>query len=835
MKNLQHYLRELVCLCHYPITISADIPTDVCGFLVKRADLHYEQLEVEPKLKDDFTILKEYEAVNEGKWRFSKNIGKDIHLESYFEEKGGTLYCLYAMFSSCNQSIYFSLRSSLPISLWINGKLVLRSRDQNHIKQASFLVDFQQGVNTVLIERERTPIHEILLDEEQKILIMYAPSRLLRKMRAIGSYDFEWQMKQLRKQAYICFLNQFMTDGTLSFILMPRCPVDFDEDILNIYGTDGRMIHTGKIKFNTVSYIQLNTRCMVVKLTLLKLCDFVAYIPCCSFSKLLTCITYETKDDFFPDFARKILTDNLMWNWGKKEMLYQRVYQLVFRHCYHLMALANGQRDIAFIGKESEIDGGKRNYVLFFPESYSERSTDALVVYFSFGTVGEMVAEEPDYVYQGGFKDCLVMGVYRKGSNNRDIIDEMEFLKDLDEVVRAYHIRRDRIYAVGVCTGALISLGLAIGHPDLFAGVCIINGTVRLDLDYPNYSVIENIGNIPVIHLSSINDNFFNLARIIDTSTYFKKIEMHLFDVFDHKMGIEELDSPLLLEKVLHCKHERFPKAVTLVVTKQAYGKSFFLLAGDKVEKEKDAKVSVLLQPLKIEIKSKNLKNVTLYIARKEMELENSIVIEYNGCLKEIYLHDYSIVTLQHTYGQQIQNKEISKNKFYLFYDRIVIPKKLLGMESVYADKCLIILAGYEKESLPRELKKVARKLQHPLKERARNYRYQLSGESGFVEDSNLVYMENVNNQTQYGRMICEKNYMEVKKDFLIYKNQIYYAPYFLFMKCEHPLYSEREILYLAHSNALKEMLNVFGEFGNCPLFDGNILLFSKGKIQKVE
>ena len=71
--------------------------------------------------------------------------------------------------------------------------------------------------------------------------------------------------------------------------------------------------------------------------------------------------------------------------------------------------------------------------------------------------------------------------------------------------------------------------------------------------------------------------------------SYFKRMEIHLFDIFDHKMGIEELNSPLFRERVLHCKHERFPKEVALVVTKHAYGKLFYLLARDKVEKESNA------------------------------------------------------------------------------------------------------------------------------------------------------------------------------------------------------------------------------------------------------
>lgn len=834
MKDLQCYLKELVSLCHYPITISADIPTEVSGFLVKRMDSHYEQLEVDPKLEEDFTILKEYEAVNEKRWRFLKNIDKEFQLEPYFEKKSGLLYCLYGMFSSCDQDIYFSLRASLPISLWINGKLMIRSTDENHIKQGSFLVNLQRGINTVLIEREATPIHETLLDAEHKVLLTYAPARIFREMRAAGSYDFEWKIEQLKRQAYICFQNRFAIDGAFSFIVIPRYPVDFVEDILNIYDSDGLMIHTEKIRFNTVSHIQLDRKCMVVKLTFSKLSDSVTYLPCCSSSSLLACIARETENDFFPDFAKKILTDNRIWNWGKQEMLYQRVYQLVFRHCYHLLAFTHRTKDVAFVEKKSEIDGAKRKYTLFFPESYSENSTNTLVVNFSFGTVGEMIPEELDYIYQGRFKDCLVMGLYRKGSNNRDIIDEVAFLKDLDDVVRTYHIRRDRIYLIGVCTGALISLGLAIRYPDLFAGVGIINGTVRLDLDCPDYSVIRNVSNTSIIHLNSINDNFFNTARVIDTSSYFKRMEIHLFDIFDHKMGIEELDNPLFLERVLHCKHERFPKEVALVVTKHAYGKLFYLLAGDKVEKESNAKASALLQSKRIQVESENLREITLYLAREEMELENSIVVEYGGCSKEISLHNYSSITIQLVYGQ-IQDKKISKEDFYSFYDRIGIPKKLLGMESVYADACSIIIAGYEKETLPQELKKIARKLQHPLKERARNYRYQLANESEFVKNRNLVYMENVKNQTQYGKMICEQNHMEVREEALIYENQIYHAPYFLFLRCGHPLHQEREILYLVHSDASKEMLDTFEKFGISPLFDGDVLLFSEGSIRKVE
>ena len=832
MNELEKYLESVVSLCHYPITISADNHVIVRGLLVKKTVASQEQLSVEPILDREMQICQEFEEADEAKWRYVTKQTEEFVLEDYFEttKEHEVLSALYGMYSSKDQLIYFNVRQALPASIWINGKLMIKSTDSYHIKPACFLVNMKRGINTILIQRQVTECHLNLDDSEKKCLLIYAPLTMLRNMKAEPVFNFDYKVRELEKKCFMVLGNIFGNDKSLDMIVLPQYPVKIHNDVLQIIDLNGIVVAESEVKLYEVNHIELPDCKTIVKLKFQYFSESEYYIPIANVDTLFDMMREYGESEAFLEFAQKVLGKNVLTNWGKAELIYQRIYQFVLRHIYRKLSTCHFVEDSVMVKKFSEIDQGARYYTLFFPEDYTEQKTDSLVVLLSFGTVGEILPEALDYELQGKFKDCIIMGLYKKGSNNKDFIDEMAFLNDLQDVVNKYQIKRNKIYIVGVCAGALVALGLAIRFPDLFAGVGIVNGTVRLDLQNPDYKYINNVNHLNVIHLNSVNDNFFNTARVYQTGKYFGKMNMYLFDLFDHKAGIEELDTKLLLEEVIKSDYVKYPKTVSLYFSEERYNKSFWMYAGKKKMKEMTASIICKMDSGTIQVDYDNLQSVKLYLAREEMNLGREIKVLWDSQELQVTLSSYDVIDVDFDEAR-IRCQSISKEKFFAFYERIGMSEERLGMKEIYTKRCGIVFAGAGANKLSREQRKLARKLQHPLKERSRTYHYSIVGEEALEEAFNIIYVDDAEIETPYGNLIRKELQVKVSTDCIWVRNVKYEAPYYAFLMSKNYSSSGKSILYIIESNARDEMLTTFKEIEDSPFFNGEALIFSKGQL----
>lgn len=100
----------------------------------------------------------------------------------------------------------------------------------------------------------------------------------------------------------------------------------------------------------------------------------------------------------------------------------------------------------------------------------------------------------------------------------------MDIIGFIDEIIRDWRVDRDRVYLMGVCSGALRIFGLATRFPGTFAAMANIAGTFRADINQPDYSMLQNLGVMPVYQLLNIEDDVLNTTRVLDSANHMPNV-----------------------------------------------------------------------------------------------------------------------------------------------------------------------------------------------------------------------------------------------------------------------------------------------------------------------
>lgn len=872
------YLNRIITTNYYSVTFSGDVPNILNRWLVKSELADGSAFgHLEPYLSETggrILSLREVASLEgdnlERNWRYY--ISKDQATfyqacspqELFAKDRDKYIYALNSVYCSQKQRVVIYVNAITPIRIWINGQLMLTNNFHYHIKPYLFIFDFEKGFNSILIEKTLFQKDLTLGINPDHFMIIIKPVRFLLDQDINSLFDPEL-LEDLANSLTIIPEKAFVPSGQeIQFIVLPKSlPEKEPEDVkIRITTSAGETLTTLTVKTGTVSSVAVRGDISgVLHLEAISLSQpgrlgdlYLGYGDILEKRDRLITAARKRQD------YNEALIDTLVTLTEIADIdtgcirkfpqtVQDRLYYPIFEKFSEFESYLHQPdsptpkthfdvyRDRAFVVKNSEIDDGFILYSIHLPEDYERCRRYPLVISVQYGYGMSFYPLTQRYVQKRHFREAIVLNICGRGHLNHDYINEAEMFLLFDQVIRRLNIDRDRVYIIGSCIGTLKAYGLALRRPDLFAVVAAVNGTIRLDLDNPDYDYIKNLNNTMVYQLCNIEDNIFNGARLVDTVTRLPRIKNWNFTGYAHDDFDEFLNQGKLMREMLREKRIKYPKRVEYTIFEPIYNRSFWIQV-DFIPNltEKAAVTAEIKSSHIIDVQVINIGSLGLLLDMEAMGLENEIEISVNGREQALQLTKYSKVIISiEPDNFAAQFTALSAEGFAQEYDQIRIPDKLMGIKEIYLKKCRIVRLDYFKDYHRAFAKKLFFTLQSPLKERVRHYKYDLCWESELnpadLCSGNFVYAIDIREESPLQRQILERLDLKADASCLHYDHQEYGSEYFALLKYPNPWNTNFHALILIFNNdAIEdELLRFLNSFETNGLFYSDTVIYHNG------
>jgi hypothetical protein len=294
-----------------------------------------------------------------------------------------------------------------------------------------------------------------------------------------------------------------------------------------------------------------------------------------------------------------------------------------------------------------------------------------------------------------------------------------------------------------------------------------------------------------------------------------------------------------LYKQILGQKREQFPRKIHFTCYEPIYNKSFWLKIDYMEDLCSSANVNGEIKSKDvIQIKTKNVSRMQIYLSPKHMDLNQNLQISINGTNKSVLLKGPSLLEVGISKEKiNITEYPLSVDDFFKKYNRIGIEERNLGIKQVYFKRCKIIKPeNYRKENR-KFVKKLMMQLQQPLRERQRNYIYETCDENKTSMESlkevNFIYLLDVENSGWLQNHILDSAGVEVEENSLIYKGVVHHGDYFALIKFRNPFDVDKFALLLiakGKEELENELLNFLSTLDSNPFFYHEAVVYSEGK-----
>lgn len=876
--SLLEYLNRIITTNFYPGTFSGDVPNILNRWLVKSelaAGSAFDHLE--PYLSETGArILNRKEASSlaeealERNWRYYiSNDQTTLYQASspqelFAKNQDKYIYALSSVFCRQTQQVVVYANAITPIRIWINGQLVLTNSFNYHIKPYLFIFNFEKGINTILVEKTLFLKDLALSISPDYFMVIIKPVRFLLDQEFNDLFDPEI-LEDLANSLTIIPEKAFVSSGQeIKFIVLPKSlPEKEPEDIkVRITGGAGEIVTTLVVKSGVVASVAVNidiSGVLHLEATSLgrpekvgdvflfygdlleKLARLIAAARKrrdCNEALIDTLVTLTEIVDMNTGCIRKIpqtVQDRLYYPMFEK---FQE-FESYLHHPDSPTPKTHFEvfRDRVFVVKNSEIDNGFILYSIYLPADYDGCKQYPLVISVQYGYGMSVYPLTQRYVQKRHFREAVVVNICGRGDLSCDYINETEMFHLFDQVIRKLNIDRDRIYIIGSCIGVLKSYGMALRRPDLFAAVAGLNGTIRLDLNNPDYDILSNLNNTMIYQLCNIEDNVFNGARVVDTISRLPKVKTWNITDYAHDDFDEFLNQGKLMREIVTEKRIKYPKQIEYTTCDPIYNRSFWVRVDFIQSLTEKAVIKAEIKSRRfIEVLITNISGFSMLLDTEAMELDTEIEISINGRKHVLQLTGYSKVTISFNPDNSIAEPiALSAESFALEYDEIRIPENLMGIKQIYLKKCRIVQADYFKDYPRAFAKKLFYLLQFPLKERNRNYKYELCLESEMslaaLSDSNFIYVIDTRKISATQQQILDRIGLNVEASHLYYDNFQYDTEYFALLKIPNPWNTNFYALILIFNNdsTEDELLGFLNSFDTNGLFYSDTVIYHHG------
>lgn len=868
-------LELIVNHSHYPVTFSGDVPNFLTKWLVRS---------VSDPMEDSLTlaspILLEHEVSfasqqqRENSWRYYKSAdGRENLLESMFQiDEDKRIYCLCSIYSPVEQEVFIFTRSSLPVTVWLNGHLINHSTFQYHVKPFQIIARLKQGVNTILLERAVNDETRSLPEGEYGFTISYKPVSLLLEMDREQLVFTPAKLEEMKSLYYVLPDRPFCTDKRVSCLILPYDLQNSESERLKleVRNRQGLIWHSNDVYTGTPVNIDLSQAASgVVELIVsaegnsaegalsnayIFIGDYEAERECL-LERLAACGMGSDQLELYRYMLSLAMNDKGL-NHGKVELHYDRIYYHLLREyedaVSKLEALTESRpqeagadaekfspRGIKTALSTSSIDGAKLAYTVFLPRNYKREEAFPLVFCMPFGTMVNTVPEGTDEMYHNRFEDVIWACMYARGGYNKDYINEMDIMRFIEEIIQDYGVDRDRVYLMGVCSGALRIFGLATRFPGKFAAVVNIVGTFRADINNPDYSILENLGTTPVYQLLNIEDDIFNTTRILQSSAYMPQVKNVLYNHFSHKEAVEVFQSREVLRLMQQHTRDRNPREIVFHMHEPIYNTSYWLKIEAVADVCQRTIVRAAVRSGEIVVDTDQARSIRLLIDRNAMDLGVNTVLRVNGEEAPVKLYDYSLIRIQLAAGGEKMRytvEQLGQIPYELMREKLEPDQGAMGIKAVYADKCTVIVPEHDPNK-KRYIRTMTHLLQQPLRERARNYKYmlqhRLDEQVDALENSHMVYYHDAEFDS------CEELPFDIGAlqlklfpNKLVFQGRSYQGEYVALIRTTSYLNPGRYLLLVIVNGSVAEqqLLDLFNSYDSNPMFYCSAILWNEGQ-----
>ncbi|TXK77432.1 hypothetical protein [Paenibacillus sp. N3.4] len=870
--ELQAYLEKLVSNSHCPITFAGDIPNALSRWLVRSAFTNdVKQMGMEPYLDTEARLLYFNELVIlpreeiEANWRQYTaemvNRYQEVNTPKnlFTIEPDKYMYGLNTVYCQKEQDILVNVITYFPtpIRMWINGQLVVTGNHDYLIKDYFFLYRFREGSNTVLFECPlalRVPLNT------QEIIVKLNPVDCLADN---GKEFVDEELLVAYKQSYSLFPERvfYMSNEELQLIVLPQyMDRQTGTEIVHvrIFNAAGDLLQAKELAASSVATFPWQDNFNgLLRIRAEGAGDTAkvgeAYVYFGEFQSSIDQMIQQVEKRL--DCDHSVITTI-------KEMValpnaFKALNQYVPNVCYLTLfqvlekfiryastsekQVKQTYRDVfgsSFTVYEPQPNGDRLvAYTVHIPDDYNPEASYPLVVYFHDALARAYPVDLP-WVKRSTISDAIIISIVGIGRLN--YVDDVNVIRMIKRLTETYNVNRNRVYLIGHCTGGSKTLRMAMQVPDTFAGIASVIGDLRLNINKPEYALIDNMSNMTVLGLTSTEHWFFNSTRIMHFLKRLPKSTTRIVHGFMHNEFNAILNSKKLLHKLIAEQRDPYPEELKLSALEPGYNKTYWLKVEAIDNLEEASQIwARKMAPNRIEIEMNNIECFSLLINREKMILADMIEIAVNGAVQRVGLAPFCKFWVNWQMDKySIEAVPMNEQEFEREYHAIDVDEEKLGIKQIYLSACTIVKPEGSNPSKLSLVSKLAYLLQNPIKDRYIYYKYEAINEQDLDWEqespslANHVFIIDTRSKSEKQEKLLATLDMNMDEERLIYRGQMFVGTYFTFIKCRHPYYNERLLLIVAFNDdqVETEIITWMNAFETNPLFYNDAVVFHDGR-----
>ncbi len=866
-EKLEHWVAH----SHCPVTFSGDMPGAMSRWLVRSGYADASTGDALPRCElsgrvlalSEVNLLPAEEA--EANWKFviSDELERFQQVNSFrqcftmapnkYGYNLGNIYCEQA----CDALIQIIVFLPAPVRAWINGELIFTGSAEYFFKEEFVMCRLAEGCNTVLIESPlglEIPLHPY------GFTFKWVPMRFLEdhsgKHPFLDESFIDWLQRGLQTvPEKACFAP----GEDIALMVLPRyIEGGGEEDVkITVYNAGGERLarlYSGTCRRVVVPVDERHSGGVLRIEAESVRGDKTASDALVFFGDFhRACAGYLERAAARPDVGERTLRrlrgimDTPRFFRSIGQYIPADVYRLMFSNLAHLSHFLDIPPASSKVRPEFDVwghalieftdhrfDRGFREHSIFLPAGYDPDRTYPLVVYFNSGHPKQLYTEELPWLRRYACTEAVVINTIGVGWTN--YVDDLSVIHTLSDMIAGLNIDRSRIYAIGFCAGGVKAFKAALRIPDLFAGIASMAASPRLDINRPEFDLLDNIEETAAYGLFNIEDWFFNHARNQMVFQRFKRSRTWTYYGFMHNELNNLYNSKALMDRLIAERKPKYPKRIRFTVIEPPFNKSHWVVV-DYIE---DLNVKAVIHAEvtakdRIEVHAQNMTCFSLLLNRVALELDHRVELCVNGVSLIVRPGEYARVTISLHDGLIAEDTVLlTQEAFEQAYDRIGFEEGMLGIKQVYWQPCKVVKPGKPDQQNRSILRKLNYLLQIPMPERGEFYRYDSCDEMDMEGEvrSNYIHIIDAERQSGMQRQLLDSLGIAISGEGMTYRSIRFTGDSFACIKCANPRNPDYSILIVAFNRPHLEapIVQFFNSIDDNPLFFNDAVIYNQGR-----
>ncbi|WP_058304259.1 hypothetical protein [Gorillibacterium timonense] len=473
-------------------------------------------------------------------------------------------------------------------------------------------------------------------------------------------------------------------------------------------------------------------------------------------------------------------------------------------------------------------------YTVLLPDGYDPGKSYPGVFFFHDAMARNYPVDLP-WIKDLSQSEAVIIQIVGIGRSN--YTDDLQTVRTIRHVAAEWKLDRDRLYGIGFCTGTHKTYRTAFAVPDLFAAIASVAGEIALNIHKPEYAWLDNLGDMPVLGVCAYENWFFNSTRLIDLWGRLPEARTAVYSGFMHNELNALHNSRVLLRQLLTFQKDRFPRWIAFAPPDPCFVKSHWVqiiwlsVPGDSTRVQAD-----ILSSERIELETRNIDRLRVVLSRKDLGLDEDVVLFVNGSVCSIHLGGYTSIELDTSSAEAriVSTELMTPEAFEKWYQDILIDENQMGMKRIYLGKCAVVRPAV-RSSL---FSKLAYLLQNPIKDRYIFYRYDTCREAELSLEEpgerHLIVLVDARDKTPLQQRLLNDVGLTAEASGICWGEEAVEGEYFAMVCTANPYRPDRMVLFaVTNTDAVEEeWIALLNSFDTNPVFYYNALIYHRGRLR---